>query len=294
MGEVDGTAPPRLGAWEDPSVPAPDGPGPAALAACIASAGLDDATRRHITDECLHAADRAPSPEVRRDLLDRVVVVNLHVAHAVAMRYRGRGVATEDLEQIADMALVQASRSFEPARGHDFLTYAVPTIRGAILHHFRDQAWAVRPPGPVRDLQLRALDAADVLEARRGEATVVAIACHLGEPVPDVAEALAARGCFRPSSLDAPRGEGGIALADLQSADSRDLERVEARLTLAAAVHGLEDRAKRILYLRFFEGRTQQEIGEDVGISQMQVSRELRRILTLLRDAIEADLGEAV
>lgn len=267
---------------------------PAQLPRWVGAPEIDDGTRRRITEECLRAAAQLADDEARRRLFDRVVVANLQVAQAIAMRYRGRGVAMEDLEQVAAMALVRAARAFDPDRGHDFLSYAVPTMRGAIMRYFRDQGWAIRPPSRVRELQTRVLEAAAVLEGQHGEATAAAISRCLEEPVTDVAEALAARGCFRPVSLDAPLGGVNVSLGDFQAVtDGGDVERVEARLIVAAALEMLDERAKKILYLRFFEGRTQQEIGEQIGISQMQVSRELRRILRLLRERVADDVDEA-
>jgi len=251
----------------------------------------DDA-RRALTEACLDALAGTSDAALRRDLVEKVVVANLRIAHAIARRYRGRGVALEDLEQTAGMALCSACLSFEPARGHDFLSYAVPTIRGAVLRYFRDQGWAVRPPRRIRELQTRILRTASTLDT--DELDVAALAAHLGESDAAIAEALAARGCFRPTSLDAPVRDGGSPLAELLVEHAHDaIESVEDRLAAATAIRVLDDRARRILHLRFFEGHSQQEIADELGTSQVQVSRELKRILARLRRIVDDDVAVA-
>lgn len=246
----------------------------------------DDETRRAITDECLRALATASSPEERRELVERVVMANLQVARAIARRYRGRGIPLDDLEQTAGLALLSACRSFDPGLGHDFLSFAVPTIRGAVLKYFRDHGWTVRPPRRVRELQTRILHSVPVVDADESQAE--ALAAQLGESVAAVREALAARGCFRPASLDAPVGDGGVALAEVLPPDTEDpYESVVNRLAAAAALRRLDDRARRLLNMRFFEGRSQQAIAEELGTSQVQVSRELRRILLRIRELVD-------
>lgn len=246
----------------------------------------DDATRRLATAECLQALTRASSPEERRELVERVVMANLQVARAIARRYRGRGIPLDDLEQTAGLALLSACRSFDPALGHDFLTFAVPTIRGAVLKYFRDYGWTVRPPRRVRELQTRILHSAPMVD--HDESQVEALAVQLGESTAAIREALTARGCFRPASLDAPVGDGGIALAEVLSREPEDpYEVVVNRLAVAAALRALDDRARRLLRMRFFEECTQQAIAEEFGTSQVQISRELRRILVRLRELVE-------
>lgn len=257
--------------------------------------GCDDETRRTTTAECLQALTTASSAEERRELVERVVLVNLQVAHAIARRYRGRGIPLDDLEQTAGLALLAACRSFDPRLGHDFLSFAVPTIRGAVLKYFRDHGWTVRPPRRVRELQTRILHSVPVLYADESQAE--ALAAQLGESAADVREALAARGCFQPTSLDTPVGDGGVALGEVLPPETEDpYDTVVDRLAAAAALRGLDGRSRRLLHMRFFEDRSQQAIAEELGTSQVQVSRELRRILVRIREVVDgppADGGGA-
>ncbi len=230
------------------------------------------------------------SPPERDDLLEELVTLNMGVADAVVSRYRNRGVAVEDLRQVAYMALVRAAHRFDTDSGNDFLSYAVPTMRGEIRRYFRDQGWMVRPPRRVQELQQRLQQVSAVLQRQLGrDATPSELAAETGESLTDVTEALRGEGCFSPASLDRPVGDGEEAdtLGDLLSDPEADLAPAEARLLLGPAVRRLAERDRRILMLRFFGGLTQQEIAEDIGVTQMQVSRLLHRILTGLR----ADLG---
>ncbi|MEQ4524143.1 sigma-70 family RNA polymerase sigma factor [Nocardioides kribbensis] len=245
----------------------------------------------------LVARSVAGSAETRREALDEVVVLNRGVAEAVAARYRGRGVADDDLVQVAYEGLVKAVRRFDPAASEDLLTFAVPTIRGEVLRHFRDLGWAVRPPRRVQDLQ-RALEQQGTALAQRlgREPSTVELAAACGATQQEVDEARAARGCFRPTSLDLPvgdggaGGDGGATLGSLLPDDSDDgLAGAEARADLGPVVRTLDARDRRVLALRFVWGRSQREIGEELGVSQVQVSRQLSRILGTLRH----DLGAA-
>jgi RNA polymerase sigma-B factor len=228
-------------------------------------------------------------PAERQELLDQVVTSHLSVATAIAARYRTRGIAAEDLQQVACLALVKAARGYDPEVGHDFLSYAVPTIRGEIKRHFRDLGWMVRPPRRIQELQARITAAEAELSQSLGRSPRPSeIAAHLGERADDVNEALATVGCFTPSSLDRPAGENGtMAISDLLGGEDIAQGAVEARTMLAPVVRRLAERDRRILLLRFFRGWTQQEIAEDIGVTQMQVSRLLTRILSDLRKGLE-------
>ncbi|GAA1808115.1 RNA polymerase sigma factor SigF [Nocardioides hankookensis] len=223
-------------------------------------------------------------PAERRRMIDEVIVLNLPVARSIAGRYRGRGVAVEDLEQVAYLALVRAANKFEPAKAEDFLSYAVPTIRGEIRRYFRDHGWMVRPPRRVQEVQ-SLIQSADVVPVEGGGGTTTQdLAERLGLPLKDVSDALQAQGCFHPSSLDAPAIASGEPLGDLLVDDDVDeFEAAEARALVRTLVTELKPRDRLILYLRFFESRTQQEIGDELGVTQMQVSRLLSRILADLR-----------
>lgn len=161
------------------------------------------------------------SAEECRALNAEIVEVNRVVAVALARRYRGRGVAFDDLCQTAYLGLTKAVLRFDPARAEDLLTFAVPTIRGELLRHFRDHAWAVRPPRRVQELQQETSAAMETLRATLGrEPTSGEIAEHLGVDREAVVEALRASDCFQPLSLAAPTTDTGqLTIADVLCED---------------------------------------------------------------------------
>ena len=204
----------------------------------LAGHGLTRPQRRDRTDDLLQRMRDCTSPVERHELTDELVMVNLGVADAVVSPYRSRGIPTEDLRQVAYMALVKAAQNFDSARGYDFLSYTVPTIRGEIRRHFRDHGWMVRPPRRIQDLQPRVSTASAELARDTGsEPTPAQIAVHLGEAESDVREAMGGEGCFTPASLDHPVGDGGTAsLGDLLPDEERGSTAAEARVMLAPVV----------------------------------------------------------
>ncbi len=255
------------------------------------SPSVDELSRRE-RQECTsraltEAADADPAR--REELLDLVVRINMGVARSVASRYLHRGIDEDDLVQVAYMALTRAARDFDAGRHGDFLSYAVPTMRGELKKHFRDHGWSVRPPRRVQETQARITRAEGELLQKIGRSpTPSQIAAHLDLDLGDVIEALAADGCFSPTSLDRPLGgaeaDTGAVLADFLGGEDPDQPAAEARVALAPVVRRLKERDRRILYMRFFEEKTQQEIADDIGVTQMQVSRLLSRILRDLRE----------
>lgn len=246
--------------------------------------GLTRQQRSERTADLLGRA-RATDEETRRRLLEEVVLINRGVAEAVASRYRNRGIAQDDLVQVAYEGLTKAVMRFDPQLRNDLLTYAVPTIRGEIQRYFRDQGWTVRPPRRIQELQWRVNRAQEDLGQELGrEPTDAEVMDHLGIGAEEYHEAHAASGCFQPTSLDLPVGqESPTTLGALIADDDHDRDAADARVTLAPVVRRLSERDRRILYLRFFEDRTQEEIGADLGVTQMQVSRLLARILQDIR-----------
>jgi RNA polymerase sigma-B factor len=221
----------------------------------------------------------------RLELLDEVVLLNRGVAEAVAARYRGRGVAAEDLEQAAYEGLVKAVHKFDPTVRPDLLTYAVPTIRGEVQRWFRDQSWMVRPPRRIQELQWKISRSIDHLSQELGRPpSETELSNDVGCTTQELAEAVRGFGCFQPPSLDLPVGESATPMGELIGTDDeREKGLVEAREALAPLVGKLSDRDRRILYLRFIEDQSQSEIGEALGVTQMQVSRLLERILRTMR-----------
>jgi RNA polymerase sigma-B factor len=244
----------------------------------------------------LDAIDRTRSERRRAELRDCVVRINMEVARSVASRYFNRGIEEEDLVQVAYAALTRATRDFDPARHRDFLSYAVPTVRGELKKHFRDHGWTVRPPRRIQETQAQISRAEGELVQAFGRAPRPSeVATHLGVDLDDVIDALSADGCFVASSLDHPLagvdGSGLTTVGDQLGEEDPSHLAAEARATLAPAVSRLEERDQRILYLRFFEGCTQQEIADDIGVTQMQVSRLLTRIMRDLRAQLTSGPG---
>lgn len=248
--------------------------------------------RRSFTATAFTAACDTPDLDERARLLDEIVLANVGVARTIASRYRSRGIPLEDLEQIAIAALVRAVHRFDVSLASDFLAFAVPSIRGEVRRYFRDNGWMVRPPRRVQEIQGRVLETRDRLRADGpGSASDRAIAEALDVPQEDVTEALRAEGCFSPTSLDTPRSEGGSASIGDNLPDQRGGEQLaaaEARVMLRPLVRRLSARDRALLQLRFVDERTQQEIGQELGVTQTQVSRMLTRVLGDLRGALVA------
>lgn len=251
----------------------------------IRPAYLDRAARTH--ELFLQAA--ATKSKARRDaFIEQAIVLHLDLAHSEAARYRSRGIPLDDLRQVAALALTKAAHGYDVESGHDFLAYAVPTIRGELRKHFRDHGWMIRPPRRVQELQARINVADAELSARLGRSPLPReIAEHLEVDLESVTEALASDGCFLPTSLDNPTGaDGGSTLGELLSGSDDDRAASDARLLLEPLIRHLGMRDRRILLMRFFEGLTQREIAERIGVTQMQVSRLLTRILAQLRSGL--------
>ena len=218
------------------------------------------------------------------ELTRQLIETNAAVARSMASRYRNRGIDLDDLEQVALLGLTKAAQRFDPNAGHDFLSFAVPTVRGELRRHFRDSGWMVRPPRRVQDLQTRIASAQEELESRLGRSPRPSeIAAHLDEDTSDIVEALAADGCFTPTSLDARVADGSSSLGDLLGQEDRALAQAEAKVMLEPLMRGLTARDRRIVRLRYYQEQTQQEIADSVGLTQAQVSRVLSRILNDLR-----------
>jgi RNA polymerase sigma-B factor len=222
-------------------------------------------------------------------LIHEVVELNMGVADALASRYRGRGIADEDLRQVAYVGLVRAAQNHDPSTGHDFLSYAVPTIRGVLRKHFRDFGWMVRPPRRIQELQAAAFEAQTKLAHRLGRSpSMQELATELCMSRPDVEEALAAEGCFTPTSLDRPTNiDSRATVGDLLGDPDPGQSAAEARVVLGPLVRQLCERDRLVLRMRFFDGSTQEEIAHEIGVTQTQVSRILGRVLGELREGLE-------
>ncbi len=260
---------------------------PSGAVAGTSTASRDQRSRR--TAELFDSALRTTDPSRRQALLDEVVLVNLCVARSLAHRFRGRGVEVEDLEQVASEALVKAAARFDPDRGKDFLSFAVPTVRGELQRYFRDVGWVVRPTRRVQEARTAIAHAESELTQRLGHVPrPVEVMREVALTHEEYAEASSANGCFAPTSLDRPASvsDDGATLAELLPDDDAGLPACEARVVLAPVVQMLSERDRRVLFLRYFEDLGQKEIGSEIGVTQTQVSRILDRILAELHDAV--------
>ncbi|WP_435198430.1 sigma-70 family RNA polymerase sigma factor [Janibacter sp. GS2] len=245
---------------------------------------------REATD-LLALACAEPDEAQASRLREQVVINNRGLAMSLARRFDGRGVEREDLRQVAMLGLVQAARRFRPDHGHGFTAFATPTITGELKRYFRDHGWAVRPPRGLQELHQRVRDTSAALgQHLHREATDAEVAARLETSVEDVRAARAAGDRYRAASLDVPVGDGsGLAMSETLADDSDDAyDAVVTLISLRAAMEDLDDRERRILTLRFSRNLTQRQIGERIGVSQMQVSRILTSICARLRTTIEA------
>ena len=220
---------------------------------------------------------------------DEVVAEHQGLVRHLARRFEGRGEPLEDLEQVANIGLLKALGRFDPARGVRFSTYASATILGELKRHLRDRGWSVHTPRGLKQLSLRLRRIRQRLSQRLGRVPTrreLAEAADLSED--EVAEALQAGMTYSLPSLDAPAGGDSDSRPRIERIGSPDEDLVMAARMAAVseAIAGLPDRLKRILYLRFYEDLTQREIAAEVGISQMHVSRLLRRTFRTIRDEL--------
>lgn len=238
----------------------------------------------------------ATGGQVERDRIrEEITALNMCVAESVAHRYSGRGEFDDDLEQVAYLGLIKAVNGFDVGYHKDFLTYAVPTISGELKKHFRDHCWTVRPPRRIQDLQRRIAVATEELNQRLDHPpTTDEIATTLGVEDDEVTEALSADGCFTPASLDLRVGRSeATPVSDLLGGDDHGYDEAEAHVLLAPIVRDLSARDRDIIELRFYHDWTQERIAQQLGITQMQVSRLIARIMGTLHERLTARAGVA-
>jgi RNA polymerase sigma-B factor len=219
------------------------------------------------------------------------VLLTLDLADAVARRYCGRGIEADDLRQVARMALVKAVRGYRSGCGSGFAAYAVPTIAGELKRHFRDCGWAVRPPRRLQEIRADLAAAEEHLrQLHHHEPTTLELAEALGLEAAEVGEARQCSAAYRALSLDLPAAVSTVEEHQLAGHSADPFHAYDLREALRDALSRLSDREREIVRLRFVEERTQTEIGQHIGISQMQVSRLLTAIVRRLRqDLIESD-----
>ena len=247
--------------------------------------------RRLRTGELFRELSAATDPAAEAGLRDLLVILNVGVARTIARRYHHRGLEADDIDQIAFTALVRAVQGFDPGRGNDFLTYAAPTIRGEIKRHFRDHGWTIRVPRRIQETQREIHRADPDVDGRDrcSNARLDDLAALVGRPRRDVSEALKANGCFTPISLDLELGPGDRTTLGDTIADEDDwVSAVEARSVAQLLVRRLDARDQRVVFLRYGHEWTQKAIADELGVTQMQVSRILARIHHHLRAELPA------
>jgi RNA polymerase sigma-B factor len=226
--------------------------------------------------QAAEGTDRSALEEV---IIRRFVPLTRHMAH----QFSGPGWDVDDLAQVANLALVKALRRFNPARG-SFESYAKATISGELKNYLRDYCWSVKPPRRVQAMQSQIRNSTTELAQLNGEfPSDERLAEYLGSDVTEISEAVTASSCHTPASIDQPISETGLTLGDTLSAEDQPYAEIEAHVTLLQICTDLSDEERNLIRLRFFECLSQREIAEELGVSQMKVSRSLTALLERLR-----------
>jgi RNA polymerase sigma-B factor len=227
--------------------------------------------------------------EIRNDLVARY----LPMVHYLAQRYRERGEALEDLVQVGAVGLIKSVDRFDPQRGVLFSTFATPTVLGEIKRHFRDKAWLVRVPRQLQALKGRLGSAREELAHRLGRSPTIAELAEFMELTEEqVLDGFDAANAYSATSIDAPvlgYGSAGTSLEDRLGADDEALDLVERRHCVAPLLDALPERERQIIFLRFFREKTQAEIAQELGLSQMHVSRLLSQTLSRLHEKLTVE-----
>jgi RNA polymerase sigma-B factor len=232
----------------------------------------------------------ADAPE-RTELRAEAIELSLPFATGLARRFHNRGEPQEDLDQVATVGLMKAVDGYDPSLGTHFASYAAPTILGEVRRYFRDRGWRIRVPRRLQELRLAIQRALGDLTQQLGRTpTATDLAGYLGVPEEDVLAAQEAAGAYRPGSLSEPTwADGNTVVADRLATRDRNLDAVVNRESLRPALAKLPRREQRILAMRFFGNMTQSQIAQEIGISQMHVSRLLASSLERLRTALVVD-----
>ena len=229
-----------------------------------------------------------------QSLRDDLVFAHLAMVRQLASRFASRAESLEDLNQVGIIGLIKAIDRFDPSRGVEFSSFAVPTIVGEIKRHFRDKSWAMRVPRRLKDLNVAVGRAVEELTIELGRAVTPAdLAARLGVSVEDIVEAQETSRAYALQSLDAEMdgrdGRSSSTLGDSVGANDADLDLLLERTFLHDACATLSQRERIIVYLRFFQGVSQSEIARRLSCTQMHVSRLQRRALEKIRTATPVD-----
>ena len=224
---------------------------------------------------------------------EKLVMSHMNLVRFLANKFKNRGEPLDDLIQVGYLGLLKAIDRFDPDRGLEFTTYATPTIMGEIKRHFRDKGWSVRVPRRLQELSAKVNQATDVLTTDlQRSPKVEEIAEYLDVTVDEVLEAMESSSAYSSVSLEAPTGsdsEDAPSIMDRYATEDSDLAFTDDRLVLEEALRDFSPREREIIELRFLKGMTQIEIAQKLGISQVQVSRLLRRTLKKVQDKIDPE-----
>jgi RNA polymerase sigma-B factor len=238
--------------------------------------------------ELLDAYCETHDPRLESELANRF----MPLARSLAFRYRGGVERTEDLIQVASLGLVKALRGYDPERGRRFAAYAAPTILGELRRHFRDHSWRLHVPRGVQELSLAVEKASSKLSDDLGHTpSVRELAEYLEVPDERILDVLEAKESQRSVSLDVPRHRGEDEAAPMIEAmgdDDDGFDTVESQLAVEQCA-GLDDRERQVVAMYFSQECNQSEIGERIGVSQMQVSRILRKALAKMLEAVQGE-----
>ncbi len=224
---------------------------------------------------------------------EQLVLAHLNLARFLASKFKNRGESLDDLVQVATIGLIKAIDRFDISRGLEFTTFATPTIMGEIKRHFRDKGWSVRVPRRLQELSAKVTQVSDKLtEKLQRSPSVDEIAQALGVSVDEVLEAMESAHAYSSVSLDVPQGDDddgtqSSTVIDKYALVDEDLESSDDRIVLEQAIKDFSEREQQIIRMRFLEGFTQVEIAQKLQISQVQVSRLLRKTLQKFQEKLD-------
>jgi RNA polymerase sigma-B factor len=253
-------------------------------------AGGVEATRRRSAELFLVLHDESGPEERRTAARDDLVHLHMPLVEHCARRFRNRGEPLEDLVQVGTIGLIKSVDRFDAGRGVEFSTYATPTIIGEIKRYFRDKGWAIRVPRRLQELRMQIGAATAELTQTLGRSpTPRELAEAVGCTVEEIVEGIESSNAYSTLSLDASddNDDGAATMLDAIGMDDAGLAHVEIRESIKPLLDQLAPREKKILLLRFFKNMTQSQIAEEIGVSQMHVSRLLNRTLEQLRTSLE-------
>lgn len=247
-------------------------------------------TRKRSAELFLVFRDEAEAQSARDGARDSLVHLHLPLVEHCARRFRNRGEPFEDLVQVGTIGLIKSIDRFDSDRGVEFSTYATPTIIGEIKRYFRDKGWAIRVPRRLQELRMQIGSASAELTQSLGRSpTPRELAEAIGCTVEEIVEGIESSNAYSTLSLDATddSDDSTATMLDAIGVDDEGLEHVEIRESIKPLLDRLDAREKKILLLRFFKNMTQSQIAEEIGVSQMHVSRLLNRTLVQLRTSLE-------